>query len=96
MKQWEKPEMKVFDIKMNENIAASGDVDRPKATGMVTIAKGVGENVDTIMTLTYYTDTNMIIETAYEYIPYGTGKIPTGANETALAISNAIDDAGCR
>lgn len=96
MKQWEKPEMKVFDIKMNENIAASGDVDRPKAAGIVVIAKGVGEEVDTIKTMTYYTDTNMIIETSYEYIPRGAGKIPTGANETALGISNAIDDAGCR
>lgn len=94
MKQWEKPEVKVFDIKMEENIAASGD-DRIKANGTVEIEKGPGEAVNTIKTLTYYTDTNMIIETNYEYIQYKTGVIPSNGM-TASSISQAIDDAGCR
>lgn len=98
MKQWEKPDLKVLKVNMDENIAASGDESRPKASGIMEIARVEGDpdTVNTIMTLTYYTDTNIVIGTNYAYIERGHGVFNPPYPETANSISNAIDDAGCR
>lgn len=92
MKQWEKPEMKVFDIKMNENIAASGDVDRTKEKRMLIIKDTDPNTVDTHKYVAYYTDTNMVIETSYSF---GSGTLQLGADQITTQVSDEMDIAGC-
>lgn len=90
MKTWMKPEMNVLDIKMSENIAASGDEDRPIATKMV---KLIGTSGVTPINkfCAYYTDTMTLINTS---IPAGSGTY-TDTSRTPTDITNEIDNAGC-
>lgn len=61
MKAWKNPEVKVFDVKMDENIAASGD-------RILNIRHNQsGEMADNWSKHDYYVSGNTIVDTNYTY-----------------------------
>lgn len=70
MREWKKPEVKIFDVKMDENIAASGDQTgflyhaTPSTTGGGWVYFGDGANYR-------YSSNGSIQETGINVIHYG-------------------------
>lgn len=90
MKTWTKPEMKVMNIRMNENIATSGDQTRPIDRKIITLNGSGGDGKAIIKYCAYYSDTMTVITTS---IP--AGNTYTDNSRTASEITQSIDDAGC-
>ena len=61
MREWKKPEVKVFDVKMDENIAASGD----RILNIRHSQRGV--MADKWKRHNYYVSGNTIVDTSYTY-----------------------------
>lgn len=80
MKKWSSPSMKVFSVKMDENIAASGAV-RQKNPISVHVYRNSG-NSYLLGTYWYYLDSSTIVET--NVVLYN-GKSGYGINEADVA-----------
>lgn len=91
MKTWTTPELNILDIKMSENIAASGDEDRPRANKIIKLHGSNAASDDVTKNVSYYTDTMTVINTS---IPAG-GSRYEDLSKTASQISVVIHDAGC-
>lgn len=61
MREWKKPEVKVFDVKMDENIAASGDRILNIRHNKAGVLAGEWERYD------YRVSGNMIVDTNHTY-----------------------------
>ena len=82
MKVWKKPEVKVFNVKMNENIAASGDETQ------VIMHQVSGSLANTWKSYTYYVSGETIADTGIKYFYTASGgntNYYTLASETEVA-----------
>lgn len=84
MREWKKPEVKVFDVKMDENIAASGD----RILNIRHSQSGV--MADNWEKHNYYVSGNTIVDTNYTYHD------SSEMNTYYFTMASAVAVSGCR
>ena len=85
MKAWKNPEVKVFDVKMDENIAASGD-------------ERVSVNFNPGGDIMVYVHGQVIVDTSYGWYWKGSGRTASNAYQQSTGSTGAwvLDGSSCR
>ena len=87
MKKWKKPDIKIFSLKMNENIAASGNDGYE--IGLIGIHKGNGQDVYN-QKLYRYTSDRRIQDTNVKYHFMGDGITKAVSHEKEYQIVGCL------